>query len=445
MRFNHAFERLTGYDAAQVHGKPLDMLFPAASRKGSLKLIRDTLGGKQWEITEIPILQKSGGMRTVLWNSANILAKDGAVVATIAQGQDITERKKTEELLQSSLEVLRIAQRAAKAGMWSWDIVSDKLTWSEEFFQLFGIDPARGASFANWMAALHPDDRKPAMAQISQAIEKHLLLLNEYRIVLPGGEQRWIRAAGNTSYDKAGKPLRMSGICIDSTEHKLAEKQLEDSLHEKETLLRELYHRTKNNMNIISSLVALQASEVHDLNVQRMFADMQSRIRTMSLVHEKLYQSQDLSNLGMREYLGDLARSILAGYKNSAARIVLDLDVESVSFSIDHAIPCGLVINELMTNSLKYAFPEEMSGRIGISLRMSPGDEVTLCYKDNGIGFPDGFDPMKATSLGLRVVHNLVKKQLLGTLEFIAVQGMRAVITFIRPAAVKQESDEKRK
>jgi two-component sensor histidine kinase len=165
----------------------------------------------------------------------------------------------------------------------------------------------------------------------------------------------------------------------------------------------------------------------------------------MSLVHEKLYQSQDLSNLGMREDLGDLARTILASYKNSAARIVLDLDIESVSFSIDHAIPCGLVINELMTNSLKYAFPEEMSGRIGISLRMSPGDEVTLCYKDNGIGFPDGFDPMKATSLGLRVVHNLVKKQLLGTLEFIAVQGMRAVITFIRPALVKQESNEKGK
>jgi PAS domain S-box-containing protein len=435
MRFNHAFERLTGYDAAQVLGKPLDMLFPAASRKRSLKLIRDTLGGKQWEIVEIPILQKGGAIRTVLWNSANILAKDGAVVATIAQGQDITERKKTEELLQNSLEVLRIAQRAAKAGMWSWDIVSDKLTWSEEFFQLFGIDPARGASFANWMAALHPDDRKPAMAQISRAIEKHLLLLNEYRIVLPGGEQRWIRAAGNTSYDKAGKPLRMAGICIDSTEHKLAEKQVEDSLHEKEMLLRELYHRTKNNMNIISSLVALQASEVHDLNVQRMFADMQSRIRTMSLVHEKLYQSHDLSNLDMSEYLGDLAQTILAGYKNSAARIVLDLDIESVAFPIDAAIPCGLVINELMTNSLKYAFPEEMSGRIGISLNMSPGEEATLCYKDNGIGFPSGFDPMKATSLGLKVVHNLVRKQLLGTLKFIAVQGMRAVITFKKPVS----------
>ncbi len=247
------------------------------------------------------------------------------------------------------------------------------------------------------------------MANVKRAIEQRAPLSNEYRIVLPGGEQRWIVAAGNTKYDKAGKPVLMSGICIDNTERKRTEKQVEESLHEKETLLRELYHRTKNNMNIISSLVALQAAAVSDLNVQRMFADMQSRIRTMSLVHEKLYQSQDLSNLDMREYIGDLARTILAGYKSRAARVALDLDIESVAFSIDAAIPCGLVINELMTNSLKYAFPEEMTGRIGISLRMSPGEEATLCYKDNGIGFPDGFEPLKATSLGLKMVQNLVR------------------------------------
>jgi PAS domain S-box-containing protein len=439
IRFNHAFERLTGYDAVQVHGKPLDMLFPVASKNASLQLIQDTLKGRHWEIVEIPILQKGGDIRTVLWNSANIQDKDGAVVATIAQGQDISERKKAEKMLQNSLEILRIAQSAAKAGMWSWDVVSGELTWSAEFYQLFGIDPAAGASFANWLAALHPGDREAAMSMIKQAMEQHIPLANEYRIVLPGGEQRWIVAAGNTTYDRSGKPLIMSGICIDYTERKRTEKQVEDSLHEKETLLRELYHRTKNNMNIISSLVALQASAVNDLNVQRMFGDMQSRIRTMSLVHEKLYQSQDLSNLDMREYISDLSRTILAGYKNSAARIVLDLDIESVAFSIDAAIPCGLVINELMTNSLKYAFPEEMTGRIGISLRMSPGEEATLCYKDNGIGFPYGFDPMKATSLGLKMVHILVKKQLLGTLEFIAVQGMRAVITFTKPVFVKQE------
>ncbi|HEX7502078.1 MAG TPA: PAS domain S-box protein, partial [Acidobacteriota bacterium] len=153
IRFNHAFERLTGYDAAQVHGKPLAMLFPAASKSASLKLIRDTLKGKRWEIVEIPILQKSGNIRTILWNSANIQDKDGAVIATIAQGQDISERKKAEKMLQNSLEILRIAQSAAKAGMWSWDMVSEELIWSAEFFQLFGIDPASGASFANWLAA----------------------------------------------------------------------------------------------------------------------------------------------------------------------------------------------------------------------------------------------------------------------------------------------------
>lgn len=314
IRFNRAFERLTGHAAAQVHGRQLDMLFPAASREESLTLIRDTLTGKHFEIVEIPILQKSGSVRTVLWNSANIHDKDGGVIATIAQGQDITERKQTEE-------------------------------------------------------------------------------------------------------------------------------QVAASLHEKEMLLRELYHRTKNNMNVISSLVMLQGATVKDPSVLRMFSDMQSRIRAMSLVHEKLYQSSDLFNLDIREYLNELAGTILAGHRNSVARISLDLDIESVPFAIDTALPCGLVINELMTNSLKYAFAEEMTGEIGISLRLSPGDEVTLSYHDNGIGFPEGFDPTKASSLGLKLVQNLVRKQLLGKLEFKPAPGVGIVIRFKKTHAARPERE----
>ena len=312
IRFNHAFERLTGHAAEQVHGKPLDMLFPVASRNESLKLIRDTLTGMHWDVAEIPILQKNGASRTVLWNSANIHDKDGVVIATIAQGQDITERKQTEE-------------------------------------------------------------------------------------------------------------------------------QVAASLHEKEMLLRELYHRTKNNMNVISSLIMLQSTTVRDPVVLRMFSDMQSRIRAMSLVHEKLYQSSDLFNLDIRDYIKELAGTILAGFKNSAARISLNLDVESVPFSIETALPCGLVINELMTNSLKYAFSEDMTGEIGISLRLAPGGEVTMHYRDNGIGFPDGFDPAKAPSLGLKLVYNLVRKQLLGKLEFSAAPGVEVMIRFIKTPFEKSE------
>jgi PAS domain S-box-containing protein len=223
------------------------------------------------------------------------------------------------------------------------------------------------------------------------------------------------------------------GIDRDITERKLVEKRLEASLREKETLLRELYHRTKNNMQVISNLIDLQALAVNDEGTLRLFKETQNRIKTMALVHEKLYQSKDLSNLNLKDYMGDLANALLGSYQLSGNRVSLKLDVEAISVSIDTATPCGLIINELMSNSLKHAFPDGRQGEVSLVLRQSEKGEIDMRFSDDGIGLPKGLDFKNARSLGLTLVRNLSVKQLKGTVEVSTEHPTEFRIKFREP------------
>ncbi len=209
---------------------------------------------------------------------------------------------------------------------------------------------------------------------------------------------------------------------------KKAEEQMESSLREKETLLRELYHRTKNNMQVITSLISLQAASISDSRVLQMFDDTKSRIQAMALVHEKLYQSKDLSNVGMKDYLRDLTNALLKTFSRRAGNIALKLDVSDIPLPIDIIIPCGLIVNELVSNSLKYAFPEGGSGDIRISFHRS-GDQIEFTYSDTGTGLPSA-DLDSVKTLGLKLVKSLATKQLGGVLEVLPGPGAGFRITF---------------
>ena len=206
--------------------------------------------------------------------------------------------------------------------------------------------------------------------------------------------------------------------------------ELKASLIEKEILLKEIYHRTKNNMQVISGLLNLQSMSFEDDGLQQAFRETQDRIRAMALVHERLYKSKDLSNLDIKEYIEDLCSAIMESYPQQKAKISVKLEVESISMPIEIAAPCGLIINELLSNSLKHAFPMDRTGEIRIAVGQKKGDEITLTYSDNGVGFPDGLDISKARTLGLRLVHNLVSVQLKGRLDVFRNGGARFEITF---------------
>jgi len=215
------------------------------------------------------------------------------------------------------------------------------------------------------------------------------------------------------------------------TSRQQAESQIKASLKEKEVLLKEIHHRVKNNLQIISSLLKLQSRHTDNSQTLEMFKESQSRIRTMALIHEKLYQSNDLARVNFAEYIVNLAANLFRSYELNSSQIKPLINVENIFLEIDVAVPCGLIINELVSNSLKYAFTAGTPGEIRIELYADNSRDLALIVSDNGVGLPEGLDWQNLKSLGLQLVNNLVE-QLGGTVKLNRNHGTEFRIIFPR-------------
>ena len=229
------------------------------------------------------------------------------------------------------------------------------------------------------------------------------------------------------------------GVQIDITERKRAEEQIRAALAEKEVLLKEIHHRVKNNMQVISSLVALQADRLPDGAMRSVFQDVSHRVRSMALVHEKLYQSADMAQVEFAEYSQSLLNYLWRAHETAASGVRLALDLEPVPLSVDTAVPCGLILNELVSNALKHAFRGRgqrgeavVEGEVAVSLRGDAGGRVCLRVRDNGAGLPAGLDWRQAGSSGLRLVQMLAG-QLDATVDVCSNQGTEFTVTFGGP------------
>jgi len=214
-------------------------------------------------------------------------------------------------------------------------------------------------------------------------------------------------------------------------ERKRAEEQIKISLKEKEVLLKEIHHRVKNNLQIISSLLYLQSKNIKDQEALGIFRDSQNRVKSMALIHEKLYRSEDLARIDFAEYVRSLTNSLFGSYGVNSDAIKLKVNVDDFSLGLDTAIPCGLVINELVSNSFKYAFPDGRGGEIRIDLHTDNDGRLALIVSDNGVGLPEGLDFRNTGSLGLQLVNTLVN-QLDGTVELDRSGGTEFKIIFQR-------------
>ena len=220
---------------------------------------------------------------------------------------------------------------------------------------------------------------------------------------------------------------RFLGFVDDITERRRAETEIRQNLREKEVLLKEIHHRVKNNMNVITSLLSLQAREIQgDSRAEAALKESIQRVRSMALVHEKLYQVSDLSKIPFREYIEILVQELLTIY-DAQNRIAVNYQVQPVKLSINLAIPCGLILNELITNALKHAFPQG-SGHIGVALSTTEAG-YRLTVSDDGTGMPEAVDIASAESLGLHLVHILIE-QLEGQFVLNRAQGTEIHITF---------------
>ncbi|HEX2122879.1 MAG TPA: PAS domain S-box protein [Thermoanaerobaculia bacterium] len=204
--------------------------------------------------------------------------------------------------------------------------------------------------------------------------------------------------------------MLVMSIVRDITERRKAEELIQASLREKEALLKEIHHRVKNNLQITSSLLRLQSGSIEDERIRGTFEETQSRIRSMALVHEKLYQSSNLARIDFGDYIRSLGELLFHSFAVDRRRIALEVAGEKVFVSIETAVPCALIVNELLTNALKHAYPGRRSGTIRVQLAVGPDEGVSLTIADEGVGLPRDLDVPHASTLGLRLVHALVEQ-----------------------------------
>jgi two-component sensor histidine kinase len=209
----------------------------------------------------------------------------------------------------------------------------------------------------------------------------------------------------------------------------LAEKNdiIERSLQEKEVLLREIHHRVKNNLQVISSLLSLQSRRVQDVTVQEAILEGRNRVRSMAMIHQNLYQTENLTTIDVRDYIRKLTQNLFDSYNIEPDRIGLDAEIEPLQLDVDVLIPLGLILNELITNCLKYAFPADRPGKIKVSLQQEAG-QLKLKVMDDGVGMPEDFDPMRSTSMGYQLISSFVRK-LKGVLELKKWEGTQVLLS----------------
>ena len=338
-------------------------------------------------------------------------------------------KNKMEKALRKSEKRYSITLDAVNDGLWDWDVSSGDVFFSNNYYKMLGYDSGEFTDYESWRLLVHPDDIDSLEKQLKKSIKLGIGFEIDLQIKTKSGKWLCVSIQGKEiEKDSTGKPTRIVGTLRDRTDRVNAEKKIKESLEEKEMLLKEIHHRVKNNLMIISSLLNLQSRYIKDKASQDIFKESQNRARSMALIHERLYQSTDLKRIDFGEYITSLSTELFHTYEADPGLIKLNINVEDILLDINTAIPLGLIVNELITNSLKHAFPDGMSGEIIVDFH--PIDEhYQFTVKDNGIGFPEDLDYQNTESLGLQIVTSLTD-QIDGEIQLDRNNGTEFKITF---------------
>ncbi len=466
---NPALVKELGYSENELIGKvsPNDLVY-----EEDRPFLEDY---KRHPIIEIRYRKRDGG---IVWvESSSLKLNYHGKAVTVRISRDITERKRIEReriKIYSQLEIqrIRIDNLIANVPGVVWEAYGEpgtpdaKLSFLSKYIEKllgYSVDEWKRDPYF-WQNVMHPDDAENVIKNARQQYKDNKAMTDRFRWIAKDGSVVWMEAQTNCICDSEGNVIGLRGVNIDITEQMKFEQELSASLKEKEILLKEIHHRVKNNMQVISSLLSLQSKTIPDKHTQEIFDESRNRIRSMALIHEKLYRSKDLFNIDFESYVRDLLNNLMISYDLKGRSIETKVDIQDISFDINSAISLGLIINELASNAYKHAFPDRTSGEILVSIHrdvIPTGPKVTptgsknipndfnvipteakdligrrvftpsayeLIIKDNGVGLPEG-DYHKSDSLGLQLVETLIE-QLDGTLEMISSHGTTVRVIF---------------
>ncbi|MBK9477299.1 MAG: PAS domain S-box protein [Bacteroidetes bacterium] len=373
-----------------------------------------------------------------------VASANGAPEYVISICEDITEKKKIQEKINEQAAKINAIFDSSSHLIWSVDknisLTSFNKNYSDALYSMYGVsaqipDIKDGPKIKFATDEYHEFwDKKynEAFKGIPQQFETQLIDKNGKLVI------REIFL--NPIYKNETEIGEISGIAHDITEKKLAEKQMKESLQEKEVLLKEVHHRVKNNLQVISSIINLQSNYIKDKYTLEMMRELQNRIKSMSFIHEALYQTSAFSSINFSEYIITLTQNLIHSYRIYSGLVELKHDVDSILLNLDTSIPCGLIVNELVSNALKYAFPQNRKGEVWVRLKETP-TAILLTVSDNGVGLPENFDFRNSDSLGLQLVTSLVE-QINGEIFCENKIGTKFTVTF-KSGIIKKTSDVK--
>lgn len=424
LRVNQTLCEILGYSKVEMLNHSFhDFTNPEdlESDKGHVRrLLRGDVRSYQ---TEMRYYHKLSSIVWVLLSVSLLRSSREEPLYLIAQIQNITERKRGEESIVMQARVLQNMSEGVCLADENGLIVYANAAEEE----MFGYTPKELIGQRVALLTQSSTDENHSVAEITEHVRTKSAWFGECTNQRKDGS-RFTTSSNMSVLEISGRKYL---VCVqeDITEKKRADEQIKKSLKEKDILLKEIHHRVKNNLQVISSLLSLQSGYIDDKRTQELFRDSQNRVRSMALIHEKLYQAQDLAKVDFREYALSLVAMLFRSYGTNSGSIKLNLAVDQLFLSIDTAIPIGLVINELVSNSLKYAFPNGRSGSISIDFHEGINDQFTLVFRDDGAGMPKEFDFDKTPTLGLRLVK-ILTHQIGGELVFHHQGGTEFSITF---------------
>ncbi|MBS3818850.1 PAS domain S-box protein [bacterium] len=423
---NQAFLDLFGYTWDQI--KNINVREHYHNPEEREKFRREIEGKGFVKDYPVKLKQSDGSIRDCLITATVREDKTGRILGYQGMIRDVTEQKKAQQELKESEEKYKALFEYSNDAVFLLSPYGEQMRVNQKAADLLGYtrEELRGKSFKDLIV---PSEYQDAEKKRKELREKKSLASYERTVRKKDGTLIPVEVNVSLICDSEGKPLFIQSIVRNVSEKKKAEEKIKKSLEEKEALLKEIHHRVKNNMQIIYSLLNIHSRRVKDEESLRILRESQNRIRSMALIHEKLYKSKDLGHINFAYYVQSLITHLYHTFNLSPSRVRLKTDVEEVNLDIHTAIPCALLLNELVSNVLQHAFPEGRKGELTVQMKKEKEENVFLMVADNGVGIPQDMDVENPDSFGLKLIQDLVT-QLKGKIQFERHQGTTVKVRF---------------
>lgn len=408
IRVNEALCRMLGRSRESLlgHAAP-GVLNPGEDSQLFLDLETFRRGGEDVPQRQAHSTRPDGSEVSLQMHLTAVRGDQGTLVHSFAQFIDLTRERRAEQAVRESEGRLKLALGNAGHGLWDWDMLSGHCVIDEGWQAIHGYRYGEmKPRIETWTESVHPDDRERVHAALEEHLKGRTSTHNvDHRARRKDGSWIWINTRGKVTHrDQSGRPLRMMGTIHDITARKAAEERLRRSVRDKDVLLREIHHRVKNNLTAVSGLLLLRSNQTDSPELKAAFTESRDRVRAIGLIHDTLHRSENLAAVDLAAYLRSLATQISGTFAGGAARVDVEVRSDPINLDIYTAVPCGLIVNEMLTNCYKHAFAGRTQGRILVDAELNE-NRCTILVRDDGVGglIPEDY----SKSLGLQLMHML--------------------------------------